>query len=221
MFGLHSGHVGYSRQQNWLNEVSVLKLSPPGWDMGQSTLPGIWWKELWGRVTKGGRGSVFGQRCLMKGDICIDTMSNMSETARWVSRKRVFQAKAWECKGLEMETSWNVGKTAEILWDSGAWWVVEWQEAGRGWGPLFGLRFTAHPVNIAPWMPLHFPDLVGTGGRLQVALWRKRIEWFFKNVCNTNINKILGKNGEKASSLCKCLKSHKALFHVLKYLNRV
>lgn len=30
----------------------------------------------------------------MKGDICIDTMSNMSETARWVSRKRVFQAKA-------------------------------------------------------------------------------------------------------------------------------
>ena len=30
-----------------------------------------------------------------------------------------------------METSWNVGETAEILWDSGAWWVD-----GHDWSDL-------------------------------------------------------------------------------------
>lgn len=78
------------------------------------------------------------------------------------SRKRVFQAKIWECKGLEMEISWNVGETAEILWDSGAWAWVEWQEAGGGWDPCLDLGFTAQPVNVAPWTPW-----VGTGGQLQ------------------------------------------------------
>ena len=71
-------------------------------------------------MTKGGGGSVYGQRCLVKGDVWIDIISNMSGTARRVSRKRVLQAEIGECKGLEMETSWNVGETAEILWDSGA-----------------------------------------------------------------------------------------------------
>ena len=55
MHRLRSGHLGYSRQQNRLNEDSVLKLSLPGWDTGQSTVHSI---STWHMVIRSMRKSV-------------------------------------------------------------------------------------------------------------------------------------------------------------------
>lgn len=181
---LHSGNLGDPGQQNLWNKIPILSSYST-----QHTLMRVMRKS-----NKGKENQSVVRDASWQGDVWEETRSKVNETAIWASWEGVFQVRA----GAHL-TYW---RNREFLKDSrrkqkgseATVWTLDNSSACQHCSA--DILSGVHTLS-----GLYTQEANGSR-----HCNRKSVHQFFENVCNTDI-RIPGKNGRKASSFWKCLKS--------------